>query len=246
LILSGIDPTGAAGFILDISIATSLGAVVYGVPTCLVAENYRTVSTLITVKGSFIEESINLAFEEGDFQATKIGLLPPGLLKPIVRLISTRRSSFGKIVVDPVLASTSGFSFYQKDFGVLKELLALADLSTPNLEEFYAIFKSKKKTPEEACAVSGIPILVTSYKRTNHYIQNLLIDNQKRKVFKTRRFPFEVRGTGCAFSTLIAFYLAQGEDIEKAIQKGMGKLKKLIETSKPLKGEKLRRIVVGN
>lgn len=53
LILSGLDPTGAAGLLLDVTIASRFGAVTSGFPTCLVAENFKKLNRLFLLALAF-------------------------------------------------------------------------------------------------------------------------------------------------------------------------------------------------
>jgi len=245
LIISGIDPTGAAGFTLDVSLAAYMGAAVSGVPTCLVAENYRTVSDLQPARVEVFVRSIELSLEEGNFAAVKIGLIPVALIEPLINTISANRSNFGKVIVDPVLFSSSGFVFHQSNAIEFKKILTIADLLTPNLEEFKTIFKGKETDTDELLRTSGASILITSFRKTSNFIYNLLISKDTKILFKTKRFPFEVRGTGCALSTLIACYSAYGCEIDQAVKKSMSTLNKLIKKAEPLPGKNLKRIVLG-
>lgn len=244
LIISGIDPTGAAGFILDVTLAACFGTAVSGIPTCLVAENYRTVSLLQPAMPDVFSRSIELALEEGSFAAVKIGLVPEGLFEPLTNIISAYRENFGKIILDPVLFSSSGFDFHKNNLSGLKQLFYLADLITPNLNEFEAIFKSEKIDADELVRTAGTAILITSFKKTDKFIYNLLINKERKAFLKTKRFPFEIRGTGCALSTLIACYSARGCGLDEAIKKSMNTLKKLIKNAVPLPAENLKRIVL--
>lgn len=244
LIISGIDPTGAAGFILDVSIATKEKVEVAGVPTCLVAENFREVKGIQASNADIFLNSLELILEEGNFKATKIGLISQKVLKPFLSFIKNNRSHLGYIVFDPVIQATSGAILYS---GKIKEILKLTnevDLITPNLEEFKSIFKPK--TPFSFKQLADLKktirseILITSYKKTDRFITNLLITEGGLKQFKTRVYPYEVRGTGCALSTLVAVHKAKGYPLEEAVKISMKKLSAMIEKAKLIKDEKRR------
>lgn len=248
LILSGLDPTGAAGLLLDAVLAARSGAAISGFPTCLVAENYSRVERVVPADFRLLKRSVELCLEEGPFQATKIGLIPESIVRDMLNFISENKKLLGFVVLDPVISATSGYAFHKKSAVMLKELMKTADLSLPNLSEFKTIFNlketSRTKVLEAAGEISPSSILITSFKRTERYVQNLLIKAGKTKLFRTKLLPYEVRGTGCALSTLVSVNLAKGHEMESAILKATKDLSKILARSVPI-SENLKRIVIG-
>lgn len=169
------------------------------------------------------------------------------MIEDMISLINEYREGLGFVVLDPVVSASSGFAFHEKDTDRLKELMKSADLSLPNLAEFKKIFRierfSQDALSRAAEQVSPSKILVTSFKRTENYIENLLLEKGKTKAFRTKALPFEARGTGCALSTLVCANAAKGLDIEKAISTAMSDLRRLLARSVPVSRD-IRRIKV--
>lgn len=249
LIISGLDPSGAAGLLLDSIISSSEGVITSGVPTCLVAENYRTVEKIQIVEPDLLRSSINLVLEEGDFKATKIGLVPPPLVDDLIDVISKRKSQLGYIVFDPVLFSSSGFNFYENNFGLLFGLFRCSNMITPNIEEFEKLFKiSKEKINDKELtnclnSIKPASLLITSFKRENGRITNLYVTSSKTLIFEVEETKYDVRGTGCALSSLIATFVAKGYKPEEAIKLSMKKVSELVKVSVVIKNGKRRFIL---
>ncbi|MCX7832381.1 MAG: bifunctional hydroxymethylpyrimidine kinase/phosphomethylpyrimidine kinase [Actinobacteria bacterium] len=246
LIISGLDPSGASGLLLDVTISSSEGVITAGIPTCLVAENYRTVEGIQITEPDILRDSIDLVLEEGDFKATKIGLVPPSLVETLVEVISERKSQLGFVVFDPVLFSSSGFNFYEKEFDLLFELFRCTNIITPNIDEFEKLFKTNRENISEEelkthlNSIKPANLLITSFERKKRIITNLFLTPSKTMRFEVEETEYDVRGTGCALSSLIATYVAKGCKPEKAIEQSMKRVSELIKVSVVIKNRKRR------
>lgn len=240
LIVSGVDPSGAAGFILDVAVASRTGVEVAGFPSILVAENYEKVTKLEPVNPSLLIEALNLALEEGGFQSTKIGLVSKETLKALLTFIQEKRKKLGYIVVDPVLFSSSGFSFHKESAKLFVELFKYVDLITPNLEEFKKLSGYSHPSAKDVLnfwkeVVRPASLLITSYEVREKILANLLVKEGTLSRFRVLKSGYESRGTGCALSTLIACYIACGFDEVSAIKRAMKKVKLMLENSSVIK-----------
>ena len=117
-----------------------------------------------------------------------------------------------KIVLDPVCVSKSGHKLI-KDSAVekLKELMALATVATPNLDEANVLFGGNFK--DLPC-----DIIVKKHVSEDSSIDTLYRKDGSLQNFKTPlASPLVMSGTGCTFSTALACYLAKGKSLEEAI-----------------------------
>jgi hydroxymethylpyrimidine/phosphomethylpyrimidine kinase len=135
------------------------------------------------------------------------------------------------VVLDPILRSSSGAGLLdQEGTAVLRnELLRLADVITPNLEEasfLSGLTVSGLSSMEESChrimELGPRNIVVTG----GHLDQpvDLLAESSPGKGISFRRFAGDkvdtrnTHGTGCAFSTAIACELALGKALGEAVR----------------------------
>lgn len=241
LLLSGVDPTGEAGLILDTVIAFNSSVSASGAPTALVAENAYAVNQVHNVEPDAFISLVLSVLEEGPVKATKIGLLPDTLAEPLLELFLNRREDFGRVVLDPVIGSTTGYSFHTSVSPAYEDLMRLSDLITPNLEEAKFITGSAFKDPHgygalyEAFLKLQIKnVLVTGIPVNSEKIRDVLFLEGREYFYEHFLIPKKVRGTGCALSTYIACQLAQGAGMKMAVEKAIEAVQKWINSSIPV------------
>ena len=118
-----------------------------------------------------------------------------------------------KVVLDPVCVSKSGHKLI-KDSAVakLKELMSLATVTTPNLDEANVLFGDDYK--DLPCDV-----IVKKHISEDSSIDTLYKKDGSLRNFKTPLVnPLVMSGTGCSFSTALACFLAKGKSLEESIQ----------------------------
>ncbi|HDH97060.1 MAG TPA: hypothetical protein ENF73_04970, partial [Proteobacteria bacterium] len=127
LILSGLEPSGAAGLLLDVRVVRRLGFQPIAVATCTTCQH----------KGAFWirpENPEKLARAIAGYLphagAVKIGLVPtPAMAHAVAESIRNRGDA--KAVFDPVLATSAGMpTFWGGPHGSLLDLIAAVDLIT--------------------------------------------------------------------------------------------------------------------
>ena len=136
LTIAGTDPTGGAGAQDDLK--TFMAHEVYGMSilTALVAQNTTGVTSIMNVTPQFLEEQFDCVFTDIRPDAVKIGMVSrPELITVIVEKL--KQYAIERIVVDPVMVSTSGSALLEEPaLELLKtKLLPLADIITPNIPE---------------------------------------------------------------------------------------------------------------
>ena len=105
--IAGTDPTGGAGAQADLK--TFMAHEVYGMSilTALVAQNTTGVTSIMNVTPKFLKEQFDCVFTDIRPDAVKIGMVSqPELIAVIVEKL--KQYAVERIVVDPVMVSTSG------------------------------------------------------------------------------------------------------------------------------------------
>jgi hydroxymethylpyrimidine/phosphomethylpyrimidine kinase len=140
------------------------------------------------------------------------------------------------LVVDPVLAASSGLALLARDGGgparALGPLLERAALATPNWPELEALAGRALGSEDEALrAARELParaVLVKGGHREGPPV-DLLVRGRRVVRFGGRRRPGAARGTGCRLASAIAGLLARGEELEPAVRRAKGYVARYIE-----------------
>jgi hydroxymethylpyrimidine/phosphomethylpyrimidine kinase len=234
LTIAGSDSGGGAGIQADLK--TFLALDVHGTSaiTCLTAQNPDTVKSVFPSSSTFVREQLETLANYFEIQAIKTGMLyDHSIIEEIANFIQKKKHT---LVVDPVMVSTSGMRLIAEDaIACLQEkLLPLATLITPNLYEAEVLLGKKTQSPsailEGAKTLSqkfNSAILIKGGHLNSDDILDLLcIKEGEYFEFKSKRIQnINTHGSGCTLSAAITAYLAKGERLEKAVEKGIEYLK---------------------
>ncbi|MEO5324727.1 hydroxymethylpyrimidine/phosphomethylpyrimidine kinase [Mesorhizobium sp. CC13] len=165
----------------------------------------------------------------GPVAAVKIGML--GTAAAIDAVAAVLASSLPvPVVLDPVLASTSGRSLLDTDaIGALKrKLMPLCRLVTPNLPEL-ALLSGQPVAPSqreiirqaEMLLATGVQaVLVKGGHAEGDLSTDLLVTSDgTQHTFEAPRLPGTMRGTGCMLASAVAAKLALGAPLEAAVRR---------------------------
>ena len=136
LSIAGSDPSGGAGIQGDIKTIFAENCYGMGVVTGLTVQNTLGVSDVMPVPTEFLYRQIDEVISDIKPEATKIGMIVSAeQVDVIVCLI--KRHSLENVIVDPVIAPTSGAAFASEEVmkSMIEKLFPLSTLVTPNLPE---------------------------------------------------------------------------------------------------------------
>lgn len=136
LSIAGSDPSGGAGIQGDIKTIFAEGCYGMGVVTGLTIQNTLGVSDVMPVPADFLYRQIDEVISDIKPEATKIGMIVSAeQIDVVVKLIE--RHGLENIIVDPVIAPTSGAAFASEEVmkSMIEKLFPLSTLVTPNLPE---------------------------------------------------------------------------------------------------------------
>ncbi len=241
LTIAGSDNSGGAGIQADLKTFSAIG--VYGMTaiTSLTAQNTQGVYELFNPTGEFVYKQIKLIHEDIGIDAAKIGMLAN---RDILENVSKAIKDFKieKLVLDPVLKSTSGKNLLSRDsIGVLiKEIIPFTLIITPNIQEAEILSGVKIKNWEDienAAKIinnkgAKVVIIKGGHFSTSKEVVDVVLWNGK---FYHLRYPKvetkNTHGTGCTYSAAITAYLAKGYNILKSIRLARVYLQGAIENS---------------
>lgn len=234
--IAGFDPSGGAGVLADIKTFEQLK--VQGLAVCT-AMTLQTESEFYTLQWQQIDEilsAINVLMKKYKVEAVKIGVVKDAeFLDQITKKIKSINSEV-KIVWDPVLKSTSEFSFFDLNtISELKNILQKIDLITPNYNE-YNVLKENRLFEQSDSVCS---ILIKGGHREDKTGTDILWENGKEISIEpnnTTSVFYPKHGSGCVLSSAIASHLANEENLENACRKGKLYIEKFLTSNQMFLG----------
>ena len=227
LILSGLDPSGGAGFIADVRVASALHARPIGVVTALTIQNTVAVQRVTPVDPDFMGGQIGTVLGDIEVQAVKIGLI--GSSRGAQELAYGLDRTNAPVVWDPVGAPSRGtrVEFDAGEFdSMLDYLQRHLRLITPNWLEreqltgapFTGRDGAIKAARRLIDRVGDIAVLVKGgHWKDAPRATDILVDaKQETDIEADWIHADDVHGTGCALSTAIATHLAHGKELVDA------------------------------
>ena len=228
LSIAGSDSGGGAGIQVDQRTIRAIGGHALTAVTGVTAQDTRRVSAWARVSDSLIVAQVESALKGFPVAAIKTGLLPgPGAVRAVAKAL--RRAPMIPLVVDPVLASSSGTRFLSKAaVGTLKQqLFPLASVVTPNWPEaaeltglpvgtYFQAAKAATLLAEEC----GCAVLVKGGHAEGGTCRDcLLIPGNAPQWFESARIASpNTHGTGCVLSAAIAAWLGRGASLQDSVR----------------------------
>jgi hydroxymethylpyrimidine/phosphomethylpyrimidine kinase len=225
LTIAGFDPSSGAGVTADLKTFAAHG--VYGVAaiTALTVQSTQGVRSLEPLRPSLFRETLECLAEDVSLDGVKLGMLAgAGLVAEAEHFLRARPELRAKVVLDPVLRSSSGAGLLDAEGTALlrERLLGVVGWITPNLSELALLTGVEVRTREQVPAAAerlarqaaniGNPdmaIVVTGghLDRPDDY---LLLQGKGSWLPGGRVETRSTHGTGCAFSSALLAELVLG------------------------------------
>lgn len=226
LTIAGSDSSGGAGIQADIKTMTLNGVYASSCITAITAQNTQGVRSVQEVDPDILRDQLNMVFEDIFPDAVKIGMVSSKTLIQVIAEALSRHKA-RKIVLDPVMVATSGARLMEEAAleSLVKDLLPLADLITPNIPEGEILAGQEIKNAQDMEKMAkkigedyGVAVLL----KGGHQIStanDLLYDGEEITWFYGERVDNpNTHGTGCTLSSAIAANLAKGLSMEEAVK----------------------------
>ncbi len=229
LTIAGSDASGGAGIQADIKTIAVHKMYAMSVITALTAQNTTGVFKIWKVPPEFVAEQMDAVFTDIVPDSVKIGMVPDGKTAAVIAE-KIKQYHVKKIVIDPVLVSTSGCRLLRKeDTDVfVRSLFPLGTVITPNIPEAETLSGIRIRREEDmAYAAEKIAVrlnvkgavLIKGGHLEKEEASDLLYENGKLRWYRSRRVDNpNAHGTGCTLSSAIACGLAGGKVSADAVQ----------------------------
>jgi hydroxymethylpyrimidine/phosphomethylpyrimidine kinase len=221
LTIAGSDSSAGAGIQADLATFARFGVRGATAITAITAQNDGGVIAWSAVDPVLVRAQID-AIDHVD--AVKSGMLAnPAIVATVAEAIAERR--LRPYVLDPVTVAGTGHALAHGDLTplILKCLVPLADLVTPNLGEAAALLGSPVRDAEamarELVARGARAVLVKGGHLDGDDVVDVLCDEKGVRQFRRARVRVKTHGTGCRLSAGIAANLALGESLDTAVER---------------------------
>ncbi|HEX4427436.1 MAG TPA: bifunctional hydroxymethylpyrimidine kinase/phosphomethylpyrimidine kinase [Terriglobales bacterium] len=241
LTIAGFDPSSGAGVTADIKTIAAHGC--YGVAciTALTVQSTAGVWRIDPVSPKLVTETLEELAQDVEIASVHVGMLgSKAVVEAVSSFLATQK--LPNIVVDPVIRSSSGAELLSEAGirGLVKNLLPLATVVTPNIDEaalLTGLNVSNLDQMREAATkfhelnASGVVI-------TGGHLEeavDLLSLAGNEEVFRApKQKSKSTHGTGCAFATSIACHLALGKDLTESVRLAKSYVTAAIRNAFPL------------
>lgn len=229
LTIAGSDSGGGAGIQADIKTACHFKVFATTAITAITAQNTLEVKKVYNLPTDIIKQQIQTVFEDIKPDVIKIGMLSS---KNIIKAVYDQIKGFeGKIILDPVMISTSKAKLLEEDaIENLKNLLIpAAYLITPNLDEA-ALLANMEIKNEKDMLIAAEKIAINSnaknilikgghLEKTNTMLDILRLEGGEFIHFSKPKIDTKnTHGTGCCLSSAIACNLALGNNLISSVR----------------------------
>ncbi len=238
LSIGGFDPTSGAGVIRDILTFRKLGVYGFAVATTITFQDLNGFYGYRALKPEEVARQIDALTKDFKIKYVKISMVGS---REIAELLAKKIDEKNWYVIfDPLLAAKNGREINKKE--EIEELLKRSKIITPNVPEAEAL--SGMKIEDEGDVKRAGKILREKYgaqviikgghlKGVDYLIGDGIISVGMQHTERV------VHGTGCAYSSALLAYLAQGMNIKDAFIKTRIFIQGEIEKSVNLGGKYL-------
>ncbi len=253
LSVAGFDPSSGAGITADVKTAAAHGCFAVTCPTALTVQSSQGVFEVRPVDPDFMLRTMGTLANDLEIAAVRVGMLGSAAVATTLATTLTALE-LRNIVLDPVLRSSSGAVLLDESgLQVLKkELLPLADVITPNVEEA-AVLSGLEAAPIHAPwaeivlwlrtaadrlrSLGSRAVIVTGghLPQANDYLSYIEDGELREEILPgTHIESGSTHGTGCAFAMSIACQLALGRELPQAVRAAKEYVRKAVEGAYPL------------
>jgi len=244
LTVAGSDSGGGAGIQADLKTFHRFGVFGTSVITAITAQNTKGVTAVHPVPPEVVTAQLQALRDDLPPAAFKSGMVyDRAIISAVAEGLAGMEAPF---VLDPVMISTSGHRLSDEEAqgALLEQLVPLATLLTPNLEEARALTgividsEAVMERAAESLLTSGASaVLLKGGHLPGAEAVDLFLGDGVRRVWRrARRNTRHTHGTGCTLSAAITALLARGATLEDAVDGGLDFLTRALDTAPGLGG----------
>jgi hydroxymethylpyrimidine/phosphomethylpyrimidine kinase len=226
LTIAGSDSGGGAGIQADLKTFHQFGVFGTSVMTAVTAQNTVGVRAWESVSVGLVTRQLEALAADLPPHGVKSGMLGAAAVVEAVAALMARHR-FPNYVLDPVMVATSGDRLLERDAEqlVVRRLVPLATLVTPNLDEATVLVGDTVRTADDMeragralVRLGAQAALVTGGHLTGPDVVDVLVaEGRARRYTYPRLETTSTHGTGCTLSAAVTAGLALGRPLERAV-----------------------------
>ncbi|WP_438314466.1 bifunctional hydroxymethylpyrimidine kinase/phosphomethylpyrimidine kinase [Candidatus Caldatribacterium sp. SIUC1] len=245
LTIAGSDSGGGAGIQADLKTFCAFG--VYGMTaiTAVTAQNTKGVDAIFPLPPSMVAQQVESIMEDIGVDAVKTGMLfSEDIIRAVVQAL--RKWPVEYLVVDPVMVAKSKAVLLEEQAiqALVQELLPLAHVVTPNLEEASVLagfpvqnLRDMEDAARRIREKGPRYVLVKGGHLPGSEVTDVLFDGKDFTYFSGPRIATpNTHGTGCTYSAAICALLALGYTVKEAVAEARRYMELVIAHALPLGG----------
>ncbi len=227
LTIAGSDSGGGAGIQADLKTFAALGCFGMSAITAITAQNTLGVTGVHAIPAEMVAAQIDAVASDIGVDAAKTGMLGTAAIVEAVAG-AVDRHGIRKLVVDPVMISTSGATLSDDatSQAMVKLLFPRAMLVTPNLPEASYLLGRRitRRAEMEAAAADLLALgckavlLKGGHLDEGDRVVDRYVDADGADEFVHQRLALEGHGTGCTLASAIAANLCLGLSMPEAVR----------------------------
>ena len=237
LTIAGFDPSGGAGLIADIKTLEMNRAYGLGICSALTCQNDEIFDNVEWLNTDKIIRQIKVLSGRYDFEIVKIGLIDiNNSLPPVIEYLTEMNEKI-RIVWDPVLWSSSGYTFHESYAGrILKKVINNVYLVTPNIDEA-KVLTGNTENPEQGITDiirnTNCSVLMKGGHAEGDAKDDILFQDGRKIAIRGESIEgYSKHGTGCVLSSAIAAGLSMGKALEDSCREAKEYTRKFILSNK--------------
>jgi hydroxymethylpyrimidine/phosphomethylpyrimidine kinase len=252
LSIAGYDPSSGAGITADIKTAAVQGCYAVTCITALTVQSTQGVFRVQSLQPELVAQTLAALADDFEIAAVRVGMLGSGPVSAAVAsfLDSGRPPN---VVLDPVIHSSSGAPLLDEiGMEVLRAIMPLCDIVTPNVNEAAALAGAEPVSPDapweevlprirkiggKLRELGSRAVVVTGghLAQANDYLFYQEAGSTREEVFPGTHLDSQsTHGTGCAFATALACRLALGNALPEAVRAAKEYVHKAIMAAYPI------------
>jgi hydroxymethylpyrimidine/phosphomethylpyrimidine kinase len=244
LVIGGSDSSGGAGLQADIKTVTMLGGYAASAVTAVTVQDSHRIHAIHPIPPDLIVAQARAVLDDIGADAIKTGMLGG---KAVVEAIADLLAGVAApIVVDPVMAATTGAALLDDDAieALRLRLVPLAALLTPNAPEAARLTGLTVATTDDlrraGAALLGMgarAVLMKGGHVPGDSVIDVLMVPAGETLFTSERIATRhSHGTGCTLASACATGLAQGLDLPAAVERAHAYVAEAIRAAPGLGG----------
>ncbi|WP_446743222.1 bifunctional hydroxymethylpyrimidine kinase/phosphomethylpyrimidine kinase [Silvibacterium acidisoli] len=228
LTIAGFDPSSGAGITADLKVFAAHKLYGLAAITALTVQSTQGVRRVEPVDPALLAETLSCLADDGPIAGVKVGMLgSAGVVRAVIGFLAGLRLDRNRVVVDPVIRSSSGRALLDPEGIHLlrEELLPLTGWVTPNADELALLTGTEVSSQVQAAnagkrlvrAVPGLKVVATGG-HLDPPDDLLVTEDVEVQSFPGQRIETSAtHGTGCAFSSALLAALVNGAGPAQAV-----------------------------